>query len=110
MADFEDELNALFLTADPASETSDSLAVAAMAQIEREDRRRSLILTTGVVAGIGGAALAILRSGAIAAVRDITLQVPAALPSYASSTLMWGGAAVALAIYGVVTFRPARAL
>ena len=110
MADFEDDLNALFLTADQDLETGERLALAALAQIEHEDRRRSLILTTGVVAGVGGAALAVLRSGAIGAVRDIAMQIPVTLPPYASSTLLWVAAAAVLAGYGAVTFRPGRAL
>ena len=110
MADFEDELNALFLTADDDVETGERLASAALSRIEHEDRRRSLILTTGVVAGVGGAALAVLRSGAVGAVRDIAMQIPVALPSHASPTLLWIGAAAVLAAYGAVTFRPGRAL
>ena len=110
MADFEDDLNALFLTADRDQETGDRLASAALAQIDREDRRRSLILTTGVVAGIGGAAFAVLRSGAIGAARDIAMQLHAVAPLAGTTTLLWVAAAAVLAVYGAATFRPGRAL
>ena len=109
MADFEQDLNPLFLVADADAETGERLAFAAMAQIEREDRRRGLILTTGIVAGLGVAALAVLRSDAIDAVRDIAMQVPRMVVAYPTQTLIWVSEAAIVAIYGAATFRPGRA-
>jgi hypothetical protein len=107
MADFETELSGLFLqeTDEAAGERA---AQTAVARIDREDRRRGLVLTTGMITGVAAAASVVARSGAIGAMRDLLAQALAHPPSMQVTPAIWPLAAAALALGAAAVWRPWR--
>lgn len=109
MAEFDEHLTALF-RAPAEPDLSEALADRALARLDAQDRQRRLILITGGVAGIGVTTMAVARSGALGALVDLVHEGLVAAPYLDGMAPIWAVVALGLAVYGVTTFRTARAL